>query len=189
MKLNFLLTGPTLAIACFSIIGLNSCSKLAKNLQYNLEMQTASVDVVIPPYSDSNVAVSGTQTNYYNIDSFIKKNTGDVLGVSNISSATIKSCVLTLANPTSSRNFANFKSCNASFYTNGNTTPFTVNIPNNPDVYSEQLSLPVDSTAELKGYITNGNQFTYTLGGSIRRPLNDSLHCHMVITFKVHVQG
>jgi hypothetical protein len=189
-KQSFLLTSA-LALTCFAMTSITSCTKLAKNLQYNLDMQTATVDIVIPPYSDTTANVMGTQTNYYNIDSFIKANTANVLGVSNITSAKLSSCVLTIV-PTSTtalNNFGNFKTVSASFHTNGNTTPYTLTITNNPSTYSETLSLPVDTTAELKGYLSGGNQFTYNLSGTLRRAITDSIHCKATITFKVRVQG
>jgi hypothetical protein len=190
MKKQFFLTSA-LAVTCFAMSTMSSCTKLAKNLQYDLDMQTATVDVVIPPYLDTNANVSGSQVNNYNIDSFIKANTANVLGVSNITSAKLRSCVLVIQPNTHTElnNFANFKSVSASFHTNGNLTPYTLSIPSNPNVYNETLSLPVDTTAELKGYLSGGNQFTYNLGGSLRRAITDSVHCKATITFKIHVQG
>ena len=189
MKKQLLIITSAIAFVCFTMLSMNSCNKLGKNLQYDLDMQTATVDVVIPPYSDTTLSISGSQTNYYNIDSFIKANTANLMSVSNITSAKIKSCVLTLQHPSSTINFANFKSCSASFYTNSNTTPFGVTIANNPDSYADVLTLPVDTSAELKGYLTNTNKFTYSLSGKLRRPTHDSIHCVATFSFKVHVQG
>ena len=172
-----------------SMLTLNSCSKLAKNLQYDLDMQTASVDVVIPAYGDTSISIAGSQTVFFNIDSFIKANTANLMGINNITSAKIKSCVLQLQEPTPAINFANFKSCSGSFFTSGNNTPFSVSISNNPDTYAASLTLPVDTAAELKGYLSNGNQFTYSLGGRLRRATPAAVHCTATFTFKVHVQG
>jgi lipoprotein-releasing system permease protein len=36
-------------------------------------------------------------------------------------------------------NFANFRQCNGSFYTNGNSTPYRVSIDNNSDTYADAL--------------------------------------------------
>lgn len=188
MKKQRLLLTATLALSTVALLTTQSCTKLAKNLQYDLAMQTASVQIVLPQALDTMTASAGTQTNYYNIDSFIKANTANVLGVSNITSAKLQSVVLSLTNPSASNNFANFKSCYGSFYTNSNTTPYQVSVANNPDVYSTQMSLPVDTTAELKGYL-GANNFTYSVGGSLRRVTTYSLHITAQITFKVHVQG
>ena len=191
MKKQFILFTSSIAIACYAMFSMSSCTKLAKNLQYDLDMQTATVDITIPPCLDTTVAVAGTQSANYNIDSFIKANTANVLGVSNITSAKIQSCVLEIQQTSTSEfnNFANFKSVSASLHTDKNLTPYTLKIDNNPDVYSLSLSVPVDPNAELKGYLNNGNMFTYTLGGSLRRKTTDTIHCKATITFKVHVQG
>ena len=189
MKNKIKSIATTLAFTCATMLSMNSCSKLAKNLNYDLDMQTASMDVVIPAYSDTNISVSGSQTVFFNIDSFIKANTGNLMGVSNITSAKIRSCNLALQDPTPALNFANFKSCTGSFHTDGNLEPFAVSIPYNADAYSATLSLPVDTSAELRGYMSNGNQFTYSLGGRLRRPTTKEIHCTATFTFKVHVQG
>lgn len=178
------LSALTLAVVTF-----NSCTKLAKNLQYDLEMSTGSIDIVIPPFLDTTVSATGSQSTYYNIDSFIQDQTANVLHVSNITSAKFKSCEITINNATNPLNFANFKSVNGSFFTESEPTPFTVSIPFNPDVNASVLSLPVDTTRELRSYLTNSNRFTYTLGGSLRRPITDTLHCTMRCTFRMHVQG
>ncbi len=189
MKKQIKFLATTLAFTCATMLSMNSCTKLGKNLQYDLDMQTASVDVIIPAYGDTTISVSGSQTVFFNIDSFIKANTANLMGVVNIKSAKIKSCVLTLVDPTPAINFANFKSCSGYFYTSADNTPFGVSIPSNPDVYAASLALPVDTAAELKGYLSNGNQFTYSLGGKLRRATNKEVHCTATFTFKVHVQG
>lgn len=162
-----------------------SCSKLLKNLHFNLSMQTETVTVTIPP-STGSISV-GPITSSYNVDSFIKANTGNQLGISNITSVKISACVLNLNNSTTANNFANFQSCSASFYSNTNQTPYALSISGNPDVQSTQLSLPVDSTAQLSSYL--GNQFTYNLSGSLRRPTTIPLNCTITFTYSLVVQG
>ena len=188
MKKNRILFTSALAITCLAVASLQSCSKLAKNLQYDLDMQTASVDVVLPPSSDTVGTASGSQTANYNVDSFIKANTANVLGISNITSVKIKSVTLTLTNATVDQNFANFKSCYGSVYSNSNTTPYVLSVPSNPDVFASTLALPVDTSSDLRNYMT-GTNFTYTLGGSLRRATHDSVRCTVQFAFKVHVQG
>ena len=188
MKKNRILFASALAVTCIALASLQSCTKLAKNLQYDLDMQTASVNIVLPPSTDTVGSASGTQTNHYNIDSFIKANTANVLGLSNITSVKIKSVTLTLNNATAAQNFANFRSCYGSVYSTGNTTPYVLTVANNPDVFASTLSLPVDTTADLRSYM-NGNDFTYSLGGSLRRATTDSVRCTVQFAFKIHVQG
>ena len=114
MKKSSFLSNVALGLVAAALFTTASCTKLAKNLQYDLDMQTATVDIVIPPYPDTAVQLVGTQTSDYNIDSFIKANTANVLGVSNITSATLRSCTLAITPTltTMANNFQNFKSIN-----------------------------------------------------------------------------
>lgn len=175
------------AVMCVGVTSLSSCDKLAGLVQYNLALQTASAEVVLPPSTDTVGSASGSQIVYYNIDSFIKASTNNVLGMNNIESAKIQSCTITIENPTTANNFANFRNASGSVYSNSNTTPFTMSVSND-DVYKTVLNLPVDTSVNLKSYMT-GNQFTYTVGGTLRRATTDSLHCKVEFKFKVHVQG
>ena len=97
------------------------------------------------------------------------------------------SCVLTLQNPTPTDNFANLSSCSASFSTN-NENPYEISVSNNPDVYATSLTLPVDTSVQLKSYI-NGNDFNYSLGGQLRRASKDTLQCTIQFTYSINVQG
>jgi hypothetical protein len=175
----------TIAAVFVVITTLQSCSKLAqKLLNFDLSMQTQTVNVDVPP-AQGNIAV-GPITTYYNVDSFVRASTGGQLGAANISSVKITSCVITINNPNFANNFANFKSASASFYSNTDTNPYTLSNPSNPDQYAPTLTLPVDQT-ELSSYI--GNQFTYSLSGSMRRPTTTTLHCTVTFTYSVKVSG
>ena len=185
MKKNHLLKLLTLAIVVGFMGTLQSCSKALQNLHFNLSMQTQTVTVTVPPTSGT--VTVGPITSTYNVDSFIKANTGNQLGISNIQSVKISSCVLTLTNSTATNNFGNFESCSASFYSNTDQTPYTLSIPNNPDGIESTLSLPVDSTAELKSYL--GDTFTYNFTGAMRRPTTVPLTCTITFTYSLVVQG
>ena len=183
----------SIAAACaFTLVcTLQSCTKLASLLNYDLMLNTGSVKVVIPPYSDTSSMITlGSGTNSYNVDSFIKANTAGVLGVSNIKSVKLSSCTLTIEtrHATSTNNFANIKSCTASFYSNSNTTPYSISLANIPDSSSTYLSLPVDSTKDLSGYIS-GTTFTYSLAGKLRRATTDTIICTVKFAFNVNVKG
>ncbi len=164
---------------------LQSCNKALQNLHFNLGMQTQTVTVTIPPAS-GNVAI-GPITSSYNVDSFIRASTGQQLGIANISSVKLASCVITINNSSLANNFANFQSCDASIFTNTNSTPITMSIANNPDASANTLSLPVDGNQELKSYI--GTQFTYNFSGTLRRPTTDTLNCTITVNYNLIVQG
>ena len=182
-KLTFLsILAIIISIAC-----LQSCSKVAQLLQYNVPLQSGSVTINIPATSDTSAGASGTASNSINIDSVIKAYTGNVLGVSNITSVKLTSATMTLQNADSTDNFQNFSSCYVSFTTN-TASPYQINISNNPNTYATSLAVPVDSTVELKGYL-NGNQFTYSAGGHLRASTTKTLNCVVTFTFNIHVQG
>ncbi len=189
MKLEILSNSKAWAVAAMALLGMSSCTKLASNLKYDLNLQTASVNFTIPACSTTSLSVTGSQTVYYNVDSFIKANTMSMLGVSNIQSVKIMSCNLELLDGTTTNNFANISSCSGGFSSDAVATPFVTTVANNPDAFSNNLTLPVDTTAELKDYIRNSNNFTYSLTGSLRRPTTDSLHCKATFAFKVRVSG
>ncbi len=173
-----------------SVFTLQSCTKGISNLlRYNLAMQSGEVTVAIPPMTNSGSgATVDAGSNTINIDSFIKAHTAGLMGVANIQSVKLTSCTVNIQDASVSNNFANFQSCNAAFSSNAEATPYEVNIPSNPDTYATTLSMPVDTTTELKSYLT-GNQFNYSLGGKLRRSTTDTLHCTIQFKFNIRVQG
>ena len=167
-----------------------SCSKLTSNLQYDLSLQTASVDIAIPPLADTTASVAmGSAASVYNVDSFIKVNTSNLLGVSNISSVKMVSCTLTLLNPDPTNNFADFENADVVFYTNANTTPCTVaSVTGNPNTYADTYDVPVNSATDMSSYM-HGTQLTYSLSGKLRKATTDTLHCRVQLKMNVHVHG
>ena len=188
MKKQILMPSLIVAVVLGGILSLQSCGKLANLLNFKLNMQTDSVNVTIPVTTGVNGEITvGPSTTSYNVDSFIHSQTGNQLGISNITSVKIAAVTFTLTNPDSLNNFQDFESISASLYSNTNSTPYTINIPSNPDVYAATLSPQVDSTVELKSYI--GTQFNYTLTGKLRRSTTKPLNCTITFKFNVAVQG
>ena len=174
-------------VAAVGIVGmLQSCTNGLKSLHFNLGMQTQTVTITIPPTTGGTISVGPISTSY-NVDSFIRAQTGQQLGINNIYSVKLASCVITITNPTADNNFANFQSCTASFTSNTNSTPYVLTINNNPDTYQNTLSLPVDANAELKTYL--GDQFQYNFTGTLRRPITTTLTCTVTFNYNLVVQG
>jgi hypothetical protein len=186
MKNNQLLKLLALTVVIGLSGTLQSCNKALQNLHFNLGMQTQTVTIKIPPSPAGNVSI-GPVVSPYNVDSFIKAQTGQQLGISNVSSVKVASCILTLDNATQTNSFGNFESCSASFFSNTNSTPYTMSITDNPATFATTLSLPVDANAELKSYI--GDVFTYNVAGKIRTATTDTLSCTVKITYSLVVQG
>jgi hypothetical protein len=179
------------AMAFTLIVGsltLSSCTKLGKNLQFTLPMQTGNVNLTIPVTNASSGTLTfGPVANYYNVDSFIKASTANQLGVSNITSVKLTSCTITINNATSANNFANFSSCSASFSSNTDTSPYTLDISNNPNTFSGTINLPVDTSQNLSSYL--GDQFNYSVSGALRSSITIPLNCTISYAFNVVVQG
>jgi len=176
-----------LAIICLTS-ALQSCSKLAQIINYNLAMQSSSVTVSIPPENATgSIETFCSGSANYDIDSFIRASTLGTMGINNISSVKLLSCVLTLQNASNSNNFDNLASCSASF-TTSDMAPYEIGVTDNPAVYATTLSIPVDTTVELKSYLT-GNQFTYTLKGLLRKAVTDTMKCTIQFTYSVKVRG
>lgn len=188
MKQTISNTVSVIIAALLLTTALQSCSKLAKNMTYNLAMQTATVTVKLIPESDTrSYHLFGVGTETYNIDSFIKANTLGMLGVSNITSIKLQACTLILQNANAANNFANLLSCTASI-TDESDAPYEIKVINNPDVFSTTLSLPVDTAAQLKQFLNSGS-FNYSLGGQLRRATKDTLQCTIQFTYNMSVQG
>ncbi len=187
MKKHSLLSILVLAMSVFVISSLQSCTKLGKNLHFNLPMQTGTATITFPASGSTTGQINfGTTTVGYNVDSFIMASTANQLNSSNISSVKIVGMKLTLTNPNIENNFANLQSVNAAFTSNSNQTPYIVSLGNIPDTYTTTIDLPVDST-ELKSYL--GSQFTYTINAVLRRATTIPLNCTVSYQFSVVVQG
>jgi len=168
---------------------LHSCSKLASALSYSIPLQSGSITIVIPPTSDTSSEISSaTVTNSIKIDSIIKANTGGVLSTSNITSAKVSSCSLSITSGAdSANNFANFESISSSFSSTSNTTAYTISM-SNPDSYNTSLSIPVDTTTNIASYIS-GTSFSYSVSGKLRRATTDTIKCTVQFAFVIKVNG
>src|ERR1039457_1073700 len=94
MKKTHLISIIVIAITFGTVATFQSCTKLAKILNFNLGMQTETVNVTIPVTTGTNGVVTvGPATNTFNVDSFIKSQTGNQLGASNITSVKLASVV------------------------------------------------------------------------------------------------
>ncbi len=175
-------------IAVGAIITVSSCTKLVNLLNTRLSMQTQSVNVTVPVIPDTSGMITvGPAYSRFDVDSFIKAQTASQFGAANIESVKLHSVVFTLNNADMANNFQNFKSVSASFYSNTNSTPYVVSIPNNPNTFASSLSLPVDTTVNLKAYI--GNQFYYTISGEARHGTTKELDGTITFTFDLDVKA
>jgi hypothetical protein len=183
-----------LPVAVLAVLGsvttMQSCSEAAKKIHYDLPLQPGALEVTIPPTNDTTNVKNNLAANsvHVNIDSFIRAKTGGRLGIDNITSVRILSVRLTLVNGNAANNFANFQSAFASFSSTSNMTPYSVTIPNNPDLAAYFLELPVDPNKDMRSYMT-GDVFYYSVGGKLRRPVTQEVKCKIEFQFNIAVNG
>ena len=176
-------------LAVFGTILTQSCSDSVKKLHYDIPYNSGDVVVtILPTNNTTDLTTIMADPIRFNVDSFIKVKTGNVLGLKNITSVKLLSVKLTLLDGSDANNFANFESCSASFYSNLNPGPYTVSIPKNPDVPAYTLDLPIDPDAELKSYM-QGNLFYYAIGGKLRRSVTASVKCKIEFTYNIVVNS
>ena len=173
---------------------LPSCNKDAGK-SYTLALNTGYVTITIPPTAPAILDTFGSGITNYNIDSFIKAGTGNSsLGLGNISSVKLASCVLTMisganyTSPTVSNSFGNFGSCTALFSSNTNTTPYEIGVAHNPATYTTTLTMPADSTTELKSFFA-GSQFKCSMIGDLGITTTDTIKCTVQFLFNMYIQG
>lgn len=190
MKKIFQFTLGVAALATMFIT--QSCNQVTNAVKLpDYSWTGASYDITFPPTNDTTAqATIGTQDMTVNIDQLIKDNTGGVGSFNSIKSVHITDIKLTLLDATTQNNFANFSYAGAAFNTdanNGNYDPYNIAyVENNPDVYSTILTPPVLSTNDdVKKYFQSNTKFYYIVVAKLRRPLKDSVHCHVDLTYNI----
>ncbi len=188
MKKHIILSALALTV---SATVFTSCSKIKDAVAVPATFTWSAMDVTlnVPVVTDlSSHDVMGSGTFSYNLDSFIKKQTGDVYGINNIDEFRFHSCTLTMLNPDADNNFGNFETAKASFYTNVNNTAATIGqIDNNPSSYAGVLSIPINNTSNMKSYIPSSGPITiyYSLGGKMRKVTTKTLNVQVHIEYDI----
>lgn len=193
IKIRFI---SVLFLAAIAISTVLSCTKLASKINKDFTFSTSPQPFVIPIVPDSIVTAANLFklpdappiTFSYNLDSLIKANTDNILGVGNIGSLKVNSCVLTVTNPHPLSNFQDFETVTITFMATGSSYQYIITA-NQPDVYSETMTLsPADPSSDMKN-ILQGNNFKFLLSGKMRHGTADSMKCNAVFNFTVNVQG
>lgn len=179
------LSVPAMCMAIALLFSFASCNKLKDAVKVNVAMQSADISFSIPPQPVGTQTLSSF-TATLNVDSIIKANASN-MGINNIKSVKITSCSFTLLNADATNNFGALSACQATLSSSSNTTPVTLaEISNNPDANSSSLSLPVNSSVELKNYFS-GTSFYYTISGTTRRATTQTMNCTATVKFDVQV--
>lgn len=174
---------PALFLLMFTSFMLSSCDKAKDLVKADVNFEMANIEFAIQPMTAGTGLLAESNT-YFNVDSAIKSKAAS-FGVNNIKSAKLTSCQLTLLNATENNNIAAIQSCKAQLSAGGSQIALA-EILNNPDSYATTLSLPVDNTVDLAAYL-KATTFSYSLRGTLRRPITQQLDCKLTLTYKLEL--
>lgn len=189
MKKKIILSAIAFTGCIFSFY---SCNKIAQVLAQGITWTGIDETITVPIVTDTTSHVSmGTGSFSYNLDSLIKNKTNNALGLSNVDTFEFTSCTLTITNPDSNNNFQNFQYAQATFSTNANTAAATIGeVDNNPDTYAATLSLPVNSSVNMKSYLNpiGITTINYYLTGKLRKATTTTLTVQVHVAYYIHVK-
>lgn len=173
-------------IFCMLVMVLNSCNKIKEALNIDIDLNPDDIEFTIPIITQTgSQTISDVNVNI-DIDSIIKAN-NDKLALSNIKSVKVKSCTITMLDGDVNNNFSALEAVNIQFQSNVNATPVTVvDLTNNPDVEAYSLTVPINTTVELKEYF-KANTFSYRILGNARKTTNKEIHCKASIKYSMNV--
>ena len=188
MKKTYLL----LVVAASFGVALSSCNKIKSKIALPTTISWSyEMTMTVPPEGDTTVAHSVSNGGFsYNLDSMIKKNTSNLLSLSNIDTFEVTGCTLTINNPDANNNFQNFQMASLSFSTNYNGTKTSMGeIDDNPNTYASTLTVPVNSSVNLKNYIAPAGttSINYEMMGKLRKATTDSLSVTVHVDYNIHV--
>lgn len=181
MKLKNLFSLLIIAIISIQFF---SCDKIKDAAKINIALSSEDVEFTIPIISATGATTLAAQDVYLNVDSIIKTS-NTKLSAKNIRSVTIKSFDITMIDGDATNNFSALESFKIDFKSNVNTNLNTLaEITNNPDIDAQTLSVPVNSSINLKDYF-NATTFTYELSGNARKTTSHPIQCKATITYNL----
>ena len=184
---RYLLFSISALILIGSIFSISSCSKVEDLAKISFNLSNNDAQFTIPVISATGTVDLGTASIYINLDSMIKAQNSS-LSVSNIKEVRITSCQLTLLDGDANNNFSALESCSLQMASNTQPAFVTVgSVSGNPDIAADTLTLPLNSTIELKDYFLNANTFSYKLSGTARKTTNKELTCKAVLKYSLVV--
>lgn len=173
------------ALLMLGTIGFSSCDKIKDLAKVNFNLDNADGEFTIPVIIAVGEQSLGTDDIYMNLDSIIKEQNSKV-GAGNIKEVKIKSCELSLTNGDSKNNFSALESCTLDIKSNVKTNFVRMaGTTSNPDVESQTLNLPVESSLDLKDYFLSANQFTYRITGKSRKTTDKELKCKVLVKYTI----
>jgi len=163
----------------------SSCNKTIDGVGINIGMQSATADFTIPVITSTNDTSFVAFNTYLNVDSIIRANSS--FSANNIKAAKLTSVTVQVNDGDAVNNFGALQSYKVTFSSNNKPDMIVVaQNDNNPDDGATQVSLPVNTSQELKDYF-KASMFSYNISGKMRRATTKELNCHAVIKYNVKV--
>lgn len=176
------LTACALALTTLLFTG---CDKVKDLIKVNVTT-SVNVDFEIDPISQTTMEYSDIHENIANeLDAVIKAENSE-LGIANIKSAKIQSCVVTTsATNVPDDNFQALSNLTLALKSDNKPTYTTYASVNNPtQPYS--IDVPVNGDVDLKDYL-KGNFFGYKFAYTGKRTTTTKLQCRARITYLLNV--
>lgn len=182
MKNTFL----SLSLAGAALLGLSSCEKINEALDQEFTIKVLEVPVQLEPQSTLEEKKLGELTVNFNLDSAIRANTDNRLGVDDIDSVTVEEITVALTNADAANNMRNFESARVQIITPSDPTPQVIAQENNPDGADVQTSMSLDpqQVNDLRDQLQQSN-VKYEVWGKARRTTSNTLNGILTVKFKV----
>ena len=164
-----------LSLLSIIVVSLFSSCKKVLDAYFDPIETPISFPLGIPEITDSTTEVMlSNNALYLNLDSIIKTGTKRVFDINTIQSVTIKDIALTLTNPDSANNLANFDTVRMALNTSVNTTPVTIGTVAIPATYTPAINIPVSKDVDLRNYLSD-TTVVFTLYGKVRHATTRAL--------------
>lgn len=176
MKRLFVLSAIAIGALFFS-----SCNKIESALFKPFE-SPLSFDVTIPVITNTTSEVNMGQTNVqYNLDSVIRKNTGNVFGADIVGAMYINAIGIQLLDNDAANSLSNFDYVKLSVTSGG--TPSVFGPFNVPVGSSSSASFTVANSANIKPYFS-GSNVSFSMTGKANKATTKTLTAHISATIK-----
>lgn len=181
-KFTFLFT----VILGIGVLQLYSCQKIKDVFKVNVGVDNMAAEIIIPATGAGEGNASSFNV-YLNLDSLINASSSKV-NSSNIKEVRLTSCQLTLLSPPENQSLGDFSAASLQIWSNKNSTPTTMaQVTNNADAQVYTITLPLNSSIDLKNYFISANTFGFKLSWTARRAIGHPMQCNVLLKYNMVV--
>lgn len=175
-KVLFMLT-----VAATTAFGFASCEKIENALFKPFE-SPLNFEITIPVITNTSAEVGMGQTNVrYNLDSVIRKNTGDVFGADIVGAMYINQVGIQLLDSDGANNLGNFDYVKLSVSSGG--TPAVMGPFNITAGSTTNAAFPITNSVNIKPFFS-GNNVSFSMTGKANKATTKTLRARVSATIK-----